>query len=285
MRDWSCAYDVVFMVFFIIYWQSSSSWRDDWRSQSPEWTARLADHFEFLLEALNSPEHSPEGLSRLFSSLRDQFRDQLSSSNPQRFPCRGQVPTSVCAILELLFGSAHGPSIERHLFCVTCGIALQTSHPFPYLAFPFLPGDHRYETDPRFIPSETLLARFVGSLAIPPNSSSCGTCHGAIQVQSLTMSSSPWIWFEVDGNNTMSPSPTVSIDLSGQHLTYDLYSIIYLGANHFTARMRDPSNEWWNYDGMQRFGTPQRDHIQTTADLLYNGRRCAAFLIYRRNDY
>jgi len=104
------------MAFFVIYWQSSPSWRHGWRLRSPERTTQLADFFELLLKALDSPEYTPERLSRLFFPPRDQFRDRLSSSNPQRFPHRGQVLTSVCAILELLFGPTHGPSIERHLF-------------------------------------------------------------------------------------------------------------------------------------------------------------------------
>ena len=73
-----------------------------------------------------------------------------------------------------------------------------------------------------------------------------------MQVQSLSMTNPPWIWFETKGYNTMSPSPTLPIELSGQHLIYDLYAIIYVGETHFTARMGDPSNEWWSYDGMQQ---------------------------------
>ena len=76
-NDWSCAYDTVFMAFFTIYWQSSASWRGDWKRQSPEWTVQLSDRFDLLLEASNSPNHSPKTLSEWFSSLRDQFCDQL----------------------------------------------------------------------------------------------------------------------------------------------------------------------------------------------------------------
>ena len=283
-KDWSCAYDAVFMAFFTVYWQSSPGWRGNWRRQSPEWTMQLADNFDLLLKALTSPEHSPESLSMLFSHLRDQFRDQLSNFNPRRFPRRGQLPTSVCAILELLFGSVDGPGIERRLSCASCGATSQTSHYFSLLALPSFSGAHRRETDPRFIPSATLLTRFVESLATPPRSSLCGACHGSTQAQ-LTMENSPWIWFETNGDHTMSPSPTVLIELSGQRLTYDLHSVIYLGADHFTVRMRDLSNGWWSYDGMRRFGAPQRDHIQITTDLLYSGCRYAAFLIYRRSDH
>jgi hypothetical protein len=283
--DWSCAYDVVFMAFFTIYWQSSPNWRVDWRRQSPEWTPQLADNFDLLLETANSPEYSPKDLSMLFSRLRDQFRDQLSSLNSHMFPRRGQIPTSVCAILELLFGSTHGPGIKQQLSCTSCGATSQACRNFSLLALPMFSEDCRRETDPRFIPSAVLLARFVESLAVPPRSSLCGACHGSTQVQSLAMANSPWIWFETNSDDTVSPSPTVQIELPGQHLAYDLHSVVYLGADHFTVRMRDPSGGWWNYDGMWRYGAPQRDHIQTETDLLHNGGRSAVFLIYRRSDH
>jgi len=48
-----------------------------------------------------------------------------------------------------------------------------------------------------------------------------------------------------------------AIELSGRRLYYDLHSIIYLGGHHFTARVRDSSNRWWNYDGMWDYGTPR----------------------------
>ena len=67
---------------------------------------RLSDRFDLLLEASNSPNHSPKTLSEWFSSLRDQFRDQLSSHDPTKFPRRGPFLAPICAILELLFGSA-----------------------------------------------------------------------------------------------------------------------------------------------------------------------------------
>ena len=80
-------------------------------------------------------------------------------------------------------------------------------------------------------------------------------------MQSLSMDS-PWIWFEVEPNHTISPSPTVSFRVPGRHLVYNLYSVIYLGENHFTARMQDSPGKWWNCDGMWKSGTARRNHIQ-----------------------
>ena len=76
----------------------------------------------------------------------------------------------------------------------------------------------------------------------------------------------------------MAPSPTISLELPGQHIIYNLYSVIYLGENHFTAQMQDSSDELWDYDGMWRFGAARHSHIQTAEDLLYDGPRNAAFL-------
>ena len=72
---------------------------------------------------------------------------------------------------------------------------------------------------------------------------------------------------------------TLPIETSGQRLTYNLAAIIYLGSNHFTVRIRGPSDEWWNYDCMRRLGAARRDPIQIETDLLYDGCRNAAFLI------
>ena len=219
----------------------------------------------------------------LFSDLRNQFRDQLSSFDPGRFPREGMVSTFVCAILELLFGSTLGPSVNRHLSCTRCGRASQTSHYFPLLGLS--QEEHRRNTDPRLIPSETLLARFVEALHVPWDSPLCDSCRGVRKVQSLVMDNSPWIWFETKRGTHISPSPTINIKLTSQHLTYDLHSVIYFGGEHFTVRMRDPSNDWWNYDGMRKLGASQRDRIQHPTDLLRNCRRSAAFFIYRRNDH
>lgn len=283
-QNWSCAYDVVFMVFFSIYQQSPPSWRRDWRWQSPDWTVQLADHFDLLIEALNSPERSPRALSTLFSSLRDQLRDKLSKFEPERFPRTGPIPASACRILEILFGSIHGPGIDQRLSCNNCGTTSQTSHHFPLLALPVFRRDYRRKSDPRFVSSETLVTRFIESLATPPSSPPCGSCHGTTQARTLSMANFPWIWFEVKGDNTMSPSPAVLIKLSDQRLAYDLHSIIYLGGDHFTARIQDPASRWWSYDGMWRNGAAQRDRVQITTDLLHNGHRPAALLVYRRRD-
>ena len=284
--DWSCAYDSVFMAFFVIYWQSSPVWRGDWRQQAPEWTTPLADRFDLLLEALNSGEYTGGGLSTMFSDLRDQFRDQLSSFDPGRFPHQGMVLTSVCAILELLFGSALGSGVDWCLSCTCCEAVSQTSHYFPLLGM-LSHQDYRHNADPRLIPSETLLTRFIEALHTSTGSPLCKSCQGVQKVQSLMMKkkNSPWIWFEIKRGTPISPSPTIRIELSNHRLTYSLHSVIYLGGKHFTVRMRDPSNDWWNYDGMRRFGVSQRDQIQHPKDLPRNGRRGAAFFIYRRSDH
>jgi hypothetical protein len=186
------------------------------------------------------------------------------STFPIQSPCTGQESAPICTILELLFGSVHGPGIEELFSCTGCGEISQTTHYFPLLGLPVFRHDYRRETDPRFIPSVTLLARFIGSLVSSPRSSLCTAClHETDQEQHFKIAGTPWMWFEVNEHGTMAPSLMVSIKLPQQSLIYNLHAVIYLGDNHFTARMHNPSGGWWNYDGMRRYGAARCDYIDT----------------------
>ena len=104
------------------------------------------------------------------------FAKKLSNYDPQKFPCSGQVLASVCAVLELLFGSIYGPGIDKHLACVNCSKTSQMSHNFPLLTLPVFHHNFRLKTDLQFIPSATLLACYINSLTIPSTSSLCMAC-------------------------------------------------------------------------------------------------------------
>ena len=86
----------------------------------------------------------------------------------------------------------------------------------------------------------------------------------------------------------MSPSSTLGFKphITGQRLIdiCNFISAICRGEKHFTARIRNPSNELWSCDGMWRFGAARRDRTETTTDALYNGRHCATSLIYCCTD-
>jgi hypothetical protein len=95
----------------------------------------------------------------------------------------------------------------------------------------------------------------------------------------------PWLWIELcDPISPVIPSGRLAFGLSHEHRVYILQVVIYLGGNHFTARLSDQSAAWWKYDGRWRFGAPLIDDVEDEVDLLKNDGRRAAFLLYRRED-
>ncbi|KAF9644821.1 hypothetical protein BDM02DRAFT_3121299 [Thelephora ganbajun] len=56
------------------------------------------------------------------------------------------------------------------------------------------------------------------------------------------------------------------------------------GRTTLIIRMRDPSNERSSYNGMWKFGAVRCGRVEITTDLLHNGHRRSAFLVYHRSD-
>ena len=92
MEDWSCPYDAVFMVFWVLYEQSSASWRNDWVQHAPDWNIPLKNNFDHLVILTNTPV-DVQDCATWFSRYRDRFHDQLSRRDPKTFP-RSSVAVS-----------------------------------------------------------------------------------------------------------------------------------------------------------------------------------------------
>jgi hypothetical protein len=114
----------------------------------------------------------------------------------------------------------------------------------------------------------------------------CSGCTGQLAVQSLTIPDMAWLWFELrDPVSPISPSLCLVFDARGQRRVYTLQAVIYTGGCHFTARLFDRSDVWWNYNDMRRYGEPRAEHILDERELLRNGDRRAAYLLYGQVDH
>lgn len=103
--NWSCAYDSVFMSLYEVYATIGFHFHEDFCAASP--TANMLGHsFQTLLD-------SSSCTPAMFDQYRDKLRDELSSKNPDQFPCFGHHGASVYDILNVLF-----PSSGRQLIIV-----------------------------------------------------------------------------------------------------------------------------------------------------------------------
>ena len=287
-RNWSCAYDTVFMSFWSIYQKSSPGWRDKWRQQAPEWNGFFREAFDALLTMAHNKRTSRTALSREFTSFRETFRDKLSQANPEYFRRHGAVMASVCRILNQIFSSSVGcePHLDQVVACDQCGISVYNSCSFSLLGSAQLLDEYLNEDDiGPFLPLQTAVTRYVQRTSQEPQHDHCSTCSGPLRVESLHIPEMTWLWVELcDLVSPIIPSLRLVFGLPNQRQVYTLQAVIYFGGGHFTARLSDPSATWWKYDGMWRFGMPRIDRVEDEVDLLENDDRRAAFLLYRQEN-
>ena len=176
--NYSCAFDVVFMVFYLIYGQSNHIWRSIWRAESPNWNVPLGNLSDRILSTTTADDSSQKS-SSLFSDCRDEFRRQITESNPTIFP-GGQHFSPVVDILKrILGGTSAEPVAHQDLICGDCHVTRTHRFSVSYL------GDLQYFTqlhhseDPPIMSLELLLARFTKRFKTEPGQSNqeCTSCH------------------------------------------------------------------------------------------------------------
>lgn len=286
-NDYSCAFDTVFMVFYFIYGQSSHTWRNIWKAESPQWNIPLGNLFDFLLFTAVNNDCSPQESSSLFSRCRDTFQDQVTESNPSIFP-RGCRFAPASDILQRILGGANAEPLARQdVVCTGCGTEKNgIRHSLSYLALPFNLNVLRRDRDPVVLPLQLALTRYIERYSTEPIlTHGCHTCQAKWSVSSFRLIETSWTWFEVVADKQ---SVVPSLELSYRPLTtqrtHTLEAIIYLGGGHFTARTRSGQNTWWGHDGQWKFGKPQSEVITDEEELRCFGGRVPVFLIYRRCD-
>jgi len=116
-----------------------------------------------------------------FSRCRDIFRDKVTESNPGRFP-RGRQPAPVDDILQRIFGAE--PLARQRLVCIGCGTEKHDSRSSAFLPYAFNLNLLRRGQDPKIIPLQLAITRFIEKYTVEPTSShsQCRVCQAAQQV-------------------------------------------------------------------------------------------------------
>ena len=287
-KNYSCAYDVVFMVFYGMYGLSSSTWRTCWRRESPLWNELLGNCFKTILGATAGGQSTPLQTSIMFSKHHDTFRTSLRASDPPSFPL-GPVYASVVKILERLRSQYFPiPNLYQDLACTSCGARKDNACvPLSFLSEPVQLNPLLRIDDPQPLPLQVALSRLIETYNEEPHPQHrlCNVCKSPRKPKStLRFAEKAWTWFELSsGHQSLLPSLEL-VPLAPVISRYTLQAIIYLGDLHFTARIRKEANIWWSYDSQSRNGAPSLETIATEERLRTFGKRLPAFLIYRRFD-
>jgi hypothetical protein len=287
-KDYSCAFDATFMVFYVMYGQSHSAWRALWRSEAPELNNLLAEQFDSLSEPpADTAEDIPDEYAALFSTCRDRFRKRIATSHPGVFR-PGHHLAPIATILEEIRGGCKSP--PRAFQTLTCEDCQGTHTGFVWLPhIGYAAGLERVLGDygPDNVPLRSLLSLFIEKYSNDPfeNFNSCHTCRSprSVRAEGLRLPMTSWLWFEQTANEQLL-LPSLDISYRGPEgdPTHTLQAIIYLGGSHFTARIRKEGNLWWEYDGQDLWGRSELVTVPTEDVLKWFKGRRIAFIIYRR---
>lgn len=272
-KQFSSAYDAVFMSFLALY-EQSPGWHHSWEQHSPEIAGHFAGSFEEL--SRHSDNSSKTDLKKAFSKHRDNFRIRLCQIQAEKFP-EGGKSVSAKTILEVIFGGDQGPYLEQSLLCSKCQTSTEEKISFPDLCAKAIPG----ATFVRLL--EQHFSRFVEDAQKNPHQQECPSCKGENEVQEVKIPGVPWFWLNRGKSTSTIPCLDLTFRSGSQDLKYSLGSVIYLtGKNKYSARLRDRLGKWWWYDSLARSGSPVPDDVQHPQELCQAGKEGEAVaLIYR----
>lgn len=252
-RDWSCAYDSVFMMLFSTYHYSSAVLRIKWISES-ERIHQLSEIFDDLLLPDNIHRSSE------FTRCRDLLRDILSSHSPSLFPRYGQETASVVDILSYF---SEGASLFFEKSCTNECTFVSQEIWLPAVLSPSIWGSEGLESRAfhkapiqKWI--DTFIERKKRRTFHTPTT--CSQCHSNCSTQVYLKDISTSLYFEISPQVLNEELFSPNLYLPGSHGTvaYDLKGIVYSGGSHFSTRWRTSEGIWWEYDGRVHGGCPSR---------------------------
>ena len=260
--DWSCAYDVFYMIFFYMHYSSTDLWTNTWRHYSPL-AYMLHDNFNRL-----SLKYQ-QGHKLTFDQHRDELRDVLSACEPNIFPRHGHAAIDVTDIFEQLnkngqyvcaltiqhicphCNSTPPPTLHLrlsttvHPAMLPCSLNSQLALPTPFTI------QQRTNT----LIASNIESHHLGTV--------CLTCSTNMQIATTLLQPSPYLHFEIPSEITNSVLPSRILTISNTNMLphhYCLRGIIYHGQLHFTARLIGMDNTAWIYDGQLNMGVPVLEH-------------------------
>ena len=246
--DYSCSYDCVFTIFVWIYIHATRAWRETWIQES-QMASFLSGHFERILFGMSGPTPN-QAIPPLLTEGRDKWRDLLSQSSPTDFPRRGSMFASVTVVLEALANDRNLSYFTTILLsCGTpgCPPVVKNLRPSHYM---LTPADWSNATGKTTLPYHESLEVWIKSHHSSPYITRmpdrCGRCQQPFS-RKLVFREPTWTWFEVFPQYQHVIIPALKISLGS--VTLQLAAIIYHNGSHYRARLCDPSETWWFYDG------------------------------------
>ena len=235
-ENWSCAYDSVLQAMYAM-------WLDGYTNLQRNPSMR--DTFSSVREGRIT-----------FESVRDKFREEAHSQDPQQFPF-GQVPIDVYDVMK----RALNDDILVVAVVTSCPQCLNQKEVLYHMTG-LNSMDNIELTQAVFSQAEgnTITASQYASRLLHQlrTREHIAACHDTSTTQLQFRRIPDVLPIEIDASWTITPAKTLKIDREDgqEQLTFKLAAIIYNGENHFTTYIMLKNGESYYYDGMHGKGIP-----------------------------
>jgi hypothetical protein len=269
-KDWSCAYDSLFMIMFNVFSRRGISLNSG-PHDSTAALERLCEGFLSLRDRARSSPPVPE-------HVRDAVRDLLPNDRP--LPRRGEQPTCLDHLIQTLF-CVRNPFVDIELHCTQC----QHTWPTPYLANDYVLCASSNEFT-RQNHSSVSTAFIMHTLLTQSRAVFCLVCRCLGADCRTTFRTYPAFFvIEVPAYDDSFPSLIVDLTVDLRPIgagVWSLAGIRYLSNCHFTSRYVDSDGSIWSHDGMSQsnFAILERSDTMEPIDLSSFEARKACHLFY-----
>ncbi|KAI1786954.1 hypothetical protein LXA43DRAFT_896983 [Ganoderma leucocontextum] len=237
-QNHSCAYDAGIVLLWNLFVDSTDGWRSAIRSTSPV--------MEVLFDAFAAKLPSTS-----LDTVRDNMRDLLTYSDPEKFPRYGHSGTVVTEVFEavLTLRTTFGTCTYR---CEPCGVShARHTEVIGSYVWTVLPEVRNLFSHLHVIPINLLVLGVLTQRDVI----NCPDCQGQC-LAIVTLSTPPAILvIEVDYCGPVSVSSTLALPVGEGVRTWKLVGTVYrsggrMNGGHFCIRYLDPDSVVWYHDGM-----------------------------------
>ena len=250
-NDYSCAYDTLFSCLF-----------DMWDEFRPLWTERFGS-LGLCSSKLAAEFDSVHGGKQALDTARDNVRALLTRRDPQHFP-RGRSLTALDRLTTSMFGANSWGVLKT--MCTNCSAQHRPDGDLTCN----LSVTHNNQLIDKH-KTKYSLSHWLKAQRVSTGDYKCRSCERNTVAQTVFLKAPPLLFIHLPVH-AINIDAHIEVRVKDTPVPYLLRGVIYLGGNHFTARIIRRNGQSWYHDGQLHGGAPvcEGNLLDQAPDYLYH---------------
>ncbi|KAJ6464410.1 hypothetical protein C8R45DRAFT_840437 [Mycena sanguinolenta] len=241
-NDYSCAYDALFTCLY-----------DMWDDFRPMWTERLGA-LGLYGKQLCTKFESVHGGKQALDTARDKIREVLTDLEPHYFP-RGRTLTALDRLTTAMFGANSWGRITT--ICTKCDAPSQSDKD---LSCNLLVTQNNQLINK--YKATYSISHWLKAQRVLQGDFKCRSC-GTNTIARTVFTEKPPVLFVHMPVHAINIDSRIEVQVQDSTASYLLRGVVYLGDNHFTARIIRRTGQCWYHNGQLHGGLPVcEDNLQ-----------------------